>query len=119
MTHGEGWSLRVRSFYRIVRTDLPMLWDFTSNEARGRRPRRPLDSEGRRLWRGLSHFDSLDAARAAALHTPNLGAYIAEVEIPDDADLEIEQTGRAGHYTIWGSPARLLSSVRCVVPVAE
>jgi hypothetical protein len=109
----------VRSFYRIVRTDPSTLWDFTSNEARGRRPRRPRDSEGRRLWRGLSHFDSIDAARAAARHTLALGAYIAEVEIPDGADLEIEQTGRAGHYTISGSPARLLGYVRRVAPVEE
>jgi hypothetical protein len=73
----------------------------------------------RRLWRGLSHFDSIDAARAAARHTPTLGAYIAEVEIPDDAELEIEQTGRASHYTIWGPPARLPGYVRRVVPVEE
>jgi hypothetical protein len=109
----------VRSFYRIVRTDPSTLWDFTSNEARRRRPRRPLDSEGRRLWRGLSHFDAIAAARGAARHTPVLGASMAEVEIPDGADLEVEQSGRAGHYTIWGSPARLLGYVRRVVRVEE
>jgi hypothetical protein len=109
----------VRTFYRIVKTDPPTAWDFTSNEARHRQPRRPLNPEGQRLWRGLSHFDSLEAARAASLHTPALGSFIAEVTVPDDADVEIEQTGRAGHYTIWGSPGRMLAYAGRTVPVAE
>jgi len=109
----------VRRFYRIVRGNQATLWDFSSNEARGRRPRRPLDTEGRRLWRGLSHFDTLAAAQAAARRTPELGQFIAEIAVPDDTDVDIEQTGRAGHYTLWGTPGRLLSYVRRVMPVAE
>ena len=112
-------SSNVRIFFRVVRAREATLWDFASNEARGRRPRRPLDAEGRRLWRGLSHFDTLAAARAAASRTPELGEFIAEIAVPDDTDVEIEQTGRAGHYTLWGLPGRLLSYVRRVVPVAE
>jgi hypothetical protein len=109
----------VPTFFRIVRGDRATLWDFTSNEARGRRPRRPLDAEGRRLWRGLSHFDSLSAARAAARHTPEIGRFIAEIIVPDDAEVEIKQTGRAGHYTLWGTPGRLLSCVQRIIPVEE
>jgi hypothetical protein len=107
----------VRTFYRIIRTDSATLWDFTSNEARRRQPRRPLRSAERRLWRGLSHFDTLAAANAAARQTPALGQYIAEVVLPDDTDIQVEQTGRAGHYTLWGSPGRLLGYVRRIEPV--
>lgn len=107
----------VRILYRVVQTDPPTLWDFTSNEARRRRPRRPLDTVGRRLWRGLSHFDTLEAARAAARNTPALGHFVAEIAVPDDDSVEVERTGRAGHYTMWGSPGRLLGYVRRVVPV--
>ncbi|MCC7369208.1 MAG: hypothetical protein IT306_12340 [Chloroflexi bacterium] len=109
----------MRRFYRIARDNPPTAWDFTSNEVKGRQPRRPLLPSQRRLWRGLSHFDTLDAARAAALNTPALGKYVVEVDIPDDADVEIEQTGRPGHFTIWASPVQLLRCLGRVVPVAE
>ena len=49
--------------------------------------------------------------------TPALGQYIACLEVPDDANLEIEQTGRAGHYTLWGPPGALLALVVSVEPV--
>src|SRR6266540_3057332 len=94
-----------RVFYRVVRTDPPTLWDCTSNEERGRRPRRQLDAAGRRLWRGLSIFDTAEGARQAARTTPGLGSFIARLEIPPGALLEIERTGRAGHHTLWGRPA--------------
>ena len=109
----------MRTFYRIVQNNPPTPWDFTWNEARRRQPRRPLLPAQRRLWRGLSHFDTLEAARAAARQTPALGAFIAEVVLPDDVGVEVEQTGRAGHYTIWASPGRMLGSVRRVLPVEE
>jgi hypothetical protein len=79
-----------------------------------------LRSAEQRLWRGLSHFDTLEAARAAARQTPALGPFIAEVVIPEDEDdIHVEQTGRAGHHTVWGSPARLLRYVERVVAVTE
>ena len=110
----------MRVLYRIVRSNPPTAWDFTSNEAKGRVPRRPLRAHERRLWRGLSVFDTLDSARAAAQQTPTLGDFIAEIAIPsNDESILIEQTGRIGHYTVWGSPARVLRYVRQVVAVVE
>jgi len=110
-------SKNERAFYRIIRDEQATHWDFMSNEARRRQPRRPLLPTQRRLWRGLSHFDSLEIARAAARQTPSIGSFIAEIVVPDDAEIEIEQTGRPGHYTIWASPGRMLGYVRRVFPV--
>lgn len=108
---------RTGVFYRIVRADPPTRWDFASNEERGRQPRRPLDARGRRLWQGLSAFDSAAGARQAAGATPALGSYIARVEIASAAPVEVEHTGRAGHYTLWGRPAELLGMMVAVEPV--
>jgi hypothetical protein len=108
---------RIGVFYRVVRTDPPSRLDFTSNEARGRQPRRPLDARGRRLWQGLSAFDTASGARHAARTTPALGSYVARVEIPPGAQVEVEQTGRFGHYTLWGQPADILRMVVAVEPV--
>ena len=44
---------------------------------------------------------------------------MAEIVVPDGAEVEIEQTGRAGHYTIWGSAGRMLGYVQRVLPVEE
>ena len=108
-----------RRFYRIVKTDPPTRADFLSHEARGIRPRRPLNPRDRDRWRGVSHFDTPELARATARAAPHLGAFIAELHIPQGAPIRIEQTGRAGHYDIWADPAFLLASVVSVAPVEE
>jgi hypothetical protein len=103
-------------FFRVVRTNPPSLLDFMSNEALGRRPRRPLSERDHDRWRGVSHFDSAELASSAANASPWLGQFVAAVEIPLGAAVRVEQTYRAGHWTIWGDPADLLALVVSVAP---
>ncbi len=48
----ESPSAGYRTLYRIVGTDSPVLWDFTSYQAKGRPPPR-RESETLDLWAGL------------------------------------------------------------------
>lgn len=75
------------------------------------------DARGRRLWRGLSVFDSAAGGRGAAHATSSLGRYIAQMEIRHDGAVEFEPTGRAGHYTVWGRPGDLVAMVVAVESV--
>ena len=74
--------------------------------------------ESRRLWSGISVYDTLDRARRLAARRPELGRFVAMVRIPDDASIRFERTGsRAGHHTMWGDPGRLLGSIVSIEPV--
>lgn len=106
-----------RVFFRIVRTNTPSLWDFTSNEARGTALRDPTP-ESLRLWSGISVYDTLERAQKLAVRRPELGRFVAIVKIADDASVLVERTGnRAGHHTVWGDPGDLMSRVVGVEPV--
>lgn len=107
-----------RVLFRLVQTDPPTLRDFTSHEALGLRPQRPLSTRGRDRWRGVSHQDSRDAALVKGNASPWLGRYIAELRVPAAAGVRIEQTGRdPSHHTLWAEPADLISWVVSVAPV--
>lgn len=88
-----------------------------SNEALGRRPKRPLSKRDRDRWRGVSLFDSAELASSAARASPWLGAYVAAVAVPPETPIQFEQTYRAGHWTLWGEPAHLLALVVSVESV--
>jgi hypothetical protein len=106
-----------RTFYRVVKTDPPTLADFTSNAARGR-PLLDPSPETRRLWAGLSVNATEAPARRRARQHPALGAWVACLELPAAAPVQIERTTRIpGHHTLWGEPAVLLGCVVAVVPV--
>jgi hypothetical protein len=64
------------------------------------------------LFAGISVFETLEQAREQARKYPQLGGYLAEIEVPLDAEIECERTTRTkGHWTIWASPADLLRRV--------
>jgi hypothetical protein len=86
-----------RDFYRIVQTDPPTVDDFLSNRAKGL-PQRA--SESADTWARLSHYDTAELARKTALRYPQIGRFIATIRATDDSRLRVEQTFRAGHYTI-------------------
>lgn len=93
-----------------------MLVDFTSNQALGR-PLRRDTAESRRLWSGLSVFDTEVGARAMATRFPSLGSFIAVLRIRPGATLRLERTtATQGHYTLWGDPADLLACIIDVLP---
>ena len=84
----------------------------------GKSPPRNASPRLRREWAGLSVFDALSGAVANAAATNwRIGAYIAEVQIPDDAPILYEGPGRRGHWNLYGAvPAFLLT---CVVRVVH
>ena len=109
---------RTRRFFRIVLTDPPTGWDFMSNEARGFRPP-SRDPETVRLWAGISVYDQRRYARKVAQRAPRLGAFLAELRIPETGAIDFERTTKShGHYTLWGDPARMLTCVVDVKPVS-
>lgn len=103
------------TFYRAVRTNPPTREDFMGNEARGITPRRPLvTDEQRRMWAGLSIQSNLDDARANA-RQHEVGAFIAQIDIPDGAPITYARTGRKpGHYTLWGEAGEIAGCVTAV-----
>jgi hypothetical protein len=106
-----------RTFYRFVETDPPTARDFASNFLLGR-PRRPQAGETEDEWRGLSVFDSPDAARAMLRRVPRFRRrLLAQLELPDDAPVRIAKTFGPGHYTLWGDPQRLRDAVVAVTRV--
>lgn len=107
-----------RRYFRIVRSIAPTAADFMSYEALGAEP--PRDSHLRRLWQGVSVYDTEARARARAIKQPSLGAFVAELAVPWGGGLWAERTGhRRGHHTLWGAPDELLACVQRVVPVLE
>jgi hypothetical protein len=104
-----------RRFYRIVLSNPPTRYDFTSNHERGVQPRRPLTRRDEDRWRGLSVYWSFEAACRHSQDSPWLGAYVAEIVLPGDDSVRVEQTGRnQAHFTIWAEADDLLTWVTSV-----
>jgi hypothetical protein len=99
--------------YRIVRGKEATRADFLSDEARGRHLRDRSEG-GRRRHRGFSVWTTEDHARRAARRFPRLGAYIAVVDVPEDALLESSRDVPE-HLTAYGDPDAFVRSVVAVV----
>jgi hypothetical protein len=111
----------------VARRDDPALAeDFKSDEEVGLRPtaREKCIPE---LCQGRSMYGSLDAARQVwdGLHkladqrsqVVRVGYYIAEVVLPPDAAIEIEDLGEEDeHLTVWGDAAELAALVTDIYP---
>ncbi|MFN8514442.1 MAG: hypothetical protein U0232_07275 [Thermomicrobiales bacterium] len=104
------------TLYRAVNANPPTAEDFTSNKAKGKPRREPYEREDE--WAGISTFDTEARCRAKAADY-DLGTFIAEVDIPDDAPIRIGQVNRRGHCTIWGDPDDLLRYVTAVTRVQD
>lgn len=100
---GDSSDPAVRSFFRIVRTNPTTDRDFTSNAARGKRPRNPTPEVLRR-WDRLSAFTSFEAALANARIFPRLGDFIAELRIVEGGPITWEPHSGPDqeHITLWG-----------------
>jgi hypothetical protein len=96
-----------RTFYRLVRRNPPTQADFLSRKDRGIPPRGP-ELNDRFLYEGISAWDTPEAAASVAIRRP---AYIAVVEVPEDAPIVVRQTLKPGHYTLRGTTEALLSCV--------
>lgn len=108
----------IRVLYRIVSQNPPTREDVSSYQELGI-PLRSATPEALRRSRGISLFNTLAQARKLGIGPPWHGSgFIAELQIPDDAHVTIERTGRQrGHYTLWGSPDDILGYITHVVPI--
>lgn len=108
----------IRVLYRIVSHNPPTTDDMRSYHELGI-PLRSTTPEAQRRARGISLYNTLAQARKLGIGPPWHGSgYIAELQIPDDAQVTIERTGRQrGHYTLWGSPDDILEYITHVVPI--
>ena len=104
--------------YRIIRAAVPQEADFRSLHEQRRMPTSSSPALPH-LWRGVSVFDSIEGARRTARLRPQLGRYIAELQIEPGSGVAWEKSGRLGHHTLWGSARDLLTRVTNVAPVAE
>jgi hypothetical protein len=105
-------------FFRIVRASRPTPEDFLSNKEKGLPPRGPeIDDPAE--WAGISMFDTRERAeRLARRRNFALGAFVAELRIPDAAPVVVRKTFGPGHYTLWGAPETFLALVVDTRPVA-
>lgn len=103
--------------YRIVEHNPPTREDMLSYQALGI-PLRVSAPETLRESRGISLYNTLQQARSQAvrLQRPE-HRFIAELQIPGDAPVTIERTGRRGHQTLWGSPDGILGYITRVGPI--
>ena len=106
-----------------MRTNPPVRRDFLSNYERQGEPRPGLPDEHRQLWDGIWVHETEAQSRRQAREYPRLGAYIAELRIPDQTAMPIRWRRtiprNPGHYTLWCDPEELLAFVVNVVPVEE
>jgi hypothetical protein len=106
----------VPRFYRIVKANPPTQRDFLSYRAQGKTP--PDDPELARRWEGLSAYESLRLAYRRARNRPQLGRFVAVLDVREGGPLRYERTGEgAGHWTLWGDPDAALACVESVMPV--
>lgn len=106
-----------QTFYRIVKADPPTLRDFMSLQELGQCPRNPNDPEVLRRWDKVSVWADERRARQWARAHPQLGAYIAQIELPDTSGIAAERSGPIGHYSLTARAEELWQYVRSVVPV--
>jgi hypothetical protein len=98
-------------FYRVVRNSPPTLRDFSSNEALGKQPRNPTPDLLRR-WGAISVLGTMALAQRYARLFPRLGSYVAEIDLPDELILRLEEDQEtAGHYELWAAPQDCLARV--------
>lgn len=66
-----------------------------------------------REWaEGISVGDTIDSAIERARRFPKLGAHIVKICIPEDIEIEVQQTGaNSNHFTIYGAPGLLMSFI--------
>ncbi len=92
--------------------------DFLSHAEQEVTPLRPLTPTQMRVWSGVAGTETRAQARARAAASPQLGAFIAVLDLPDNGQFGIARTGqRAGHSTVWGDADARRAAVVAVLPV--
>jgi hypothetical protein len=91
--------------YRVLAGAQPGVKDFRSDREKNRAP---APNEPWIEHAGLSMFDTGEVALAIVSRFP---AFVAELEIPLGKLCSVAKTGPPRHFTVWGEPNTLLSSV--------
>lgn len=107
--------------YRIVESNPPSDRDLMTYEELGVQAARS-DPDAARMRTGLSVFLSRVQARSKARGLPwKSRCFIAEIELSDDVEFVVEQTGRhsAKHYTLWCEASVIRASVRRIISMRE
>jgi hypothetical protein len=99
--------------YRVTKNDPPTPDDMKSHWDVGKRPSRKQDEDA---YKEVSTFETAEAAAAKA-RARNLGDYIAELEVPDQA---IRSRARSGHVGLYGmTPEELLGCIQSILRVDD
>lgn len=107
------------AYYRIVRNAIPAADDFRTAREEGL----PLlDNRYLREWdEGISVYDNFEyALKRARDNRTNLGRFVATLVVPEDGSIEVRQTMRPPHHTIYASGQRALALVQgATVPALD
>jgi hypothetical protein len=93
--------------YRVVSADGASIDDFRGRRDLPRRRALPADTPWL-LLAGVSMFDSSTGALQVARRRP---AGLARLRLKPNVGVHFAQTGRPGHYTVWGAPSVLVGCV--------
>lgn len=108
--------------YRITKSDRPydlvLLDSFKSNYELDRPPRK-VEIISTPQHMGISVYTQLERARQTARAFPQIGDFVAEVELGPESGAAFALTAEPGHLTVWGRPLVLVALVTDIVPVEE
>ena len=106
--------------YRIVRgadRSAPAVLDSLRSHYEHGAPPRGYERRLAVIHMGLSVFSTRAAAAAMALKWPMIGMFVAELDLEPGNGLCLADTGQPGHWTLWGRPLQLLSSIADILHV--
>ena len=104
--------------YRIVKSESPGAEAFKSHAERGDRLPEGISRQALNDWDGVSVFETREQAvrHARRLHW-RLGRFIAELYIPDDAQIVRDSADERGHFNLRASGALIQQYVRVVLRI--
>lgn len=95
-------SRPVRTFYRATKKYPPTEKDYVTRQERLGDPPLELAEAIRRSWDALSFFGDVEGLEQQIRELPAIGRYMCRYDIPEDAGITWEQSGREGHYDLRG-----------------
>jgi hypothetical protein len=115
----EGEELVV---YRIVRVGDMQATEYRESflsHAELRRPPRGPEVTTPMIYRGVSAYDSLEAALATARSYPAIGAHVARMRLTAASGIRYLRWGARGHLTLWGDSLTLSQQTVDTIPVDD
>jgi hypothetical protein len=113
----EGDELTV---FRVVRTDdkeaPEFLESFRSHAELGLPPRSAEETHPL-IHKGISVFDSCEAAVETARRYPKIGSHVAQLRLTGESGVRYWRWGARGHLTLWGDSLKLVDAVVDTIPI--